>query len=130
MFHKVLRAGAGRFMGPGHELRPGYNLIYRGFSHGRIRSVCAQVCSAVLSRPLQQLFGRTAVSPDMRQFAFAFIMLQDARHQADYDPHYATDEASAARLLNEATDAIQAFDRVGAEELTSVLALMLVNPRP
>ena len=65
----------------------------------------------------------------MRQFAFAFLVLQDARHQADYDPHYAIERADAARLIDEAADAILAFDRIDADELTDVLALNLVNPR-
>ena len=116
-------------MGPGQALRPSYSLLYLGFSHGRIKAICAQVCAALLSRPLQQLFRRTAVSPDMRQFAFAFILLQDAWHQADYDPHYTIDRASAARLVEDAADAMQAFDRIEAGELTDVLAPMLVNPR-
>jgi hypothetical protein len=53
LFHNVLRAGAQRFMGPVSEIKPGYTLIYRGFTHGRMKSVCASVGVPTLSRSLQ-----------------------------------------------------------------------------
>jgi len=129
MFHKVLRAGAQRFMGPGSEARPGYGLIYRGFSHGRLKSICASLDVPKLSSSLQQQLGRQAVSPDMRNFAAAFVALQEARHLADYDPQVVFLHSDAVGFVDEAELALPAFDRTAAEERADVLALMLVTSR-
>jgi hypothetical protein len=40
VFHTVARAGASRFMGAGAEAGAGFAVLYRGFNHGRMKSVC------------------------------------------------------------------------------------------
>jgi hypothetical protein len=86
LFHKVLRSGAECFMGAGKQQTAGYGLLYRSFNHGRMKSVSGSLDVEMLGKTLQQHLGRTAVSQDMRNFAAAFVALQDARHVADYDP--------------------------------------------
>ncbi len=86
LFHKVLQSGAECFMGPGKQRTAGYSLLYRSFNHGRMRSVCESLDVQTLSKNLQKQLGRTAVRHDMRDFAGAFVALQDERHVADYDP--------------------------------------------
>ena len=129
LFHKVLRAGAQRFMGPGNETKPGYTLIYRSFAHGRMKAVCEALDVPTLSRTLQQQLGRQAVSPDMRGFAAAFVELQNARNLADYAPQAIFSHSDTIGLVGEAELALEAFDRAGPEEQADVLALMLVNSR-
>ena len=129
LFHSVLRAGAQRFMGSGTEAQPGYGLIYRGFSHGRMKAVCESLNVPALNRNLQQQFGRTAVSQDMRDFASLFLELQSARNRADYDPQAVFLHSDAIGFVSEAAEAMAAFDRTTAEEQADVLALMLVTSR-
>ncbi len=59
LFHKTLNAGAERFMGAGRQKSAGYNLFYRGFNHGRMKSVCESLNVAILSKTLRQQPGRT-----------------------------------------------------------------------
>jgi hypothetical protein len=129
LFHRVLRAGAERFMGPGNETRPGYSLIYRGFSHGRMKSVCTSIDAARLSDTLQRQLGTQAVGQDMRNFANSFLALQEDRHRADYDPHAKFTHSGAVDAVDQAELALHAFDRATGEEQADVLALMLVNTR-
>lgn len=129
LFHKVLRAGAKRFMGEGKEASPGYALLYRSFNHGRIKAVCESLNAATLNANLKRQLGRSAVSQDMRDFAYAFVALQEARHSADYDPVAVFLPSDVVALVGAADYAMAAFDRVAPNEQADVLALMPVNAR-
>jgi hypothetical protein len=129
LFHKVLAAGASRFMGAGTEHSPGYSILYRSFAHGRIKTVCEALDVASLGRNLARQLGRNSVSADMREFASHFVSLQNARHTADYDPGAEFARSDVERLLDAAEIAIAAFDRCNPDEQADVLALMLSNPR-
>jgi hypothetical protein len=116
-------------MGVGNEARPGYGMIYRGFSHGRMKTVCTAIDVAQLSNTLRRQLGTPAVSQDMRDFAGSFLTLQDDRHRADYDPHTKFVHSDAVDAVALAELALEAFDRTTAEEQADVLALMLVGGR-
>ncbi len=53
--------------------------------------------------------------------------LQESRHQADYDPTIEFLPSDVASLADAADKAMAAFDRVEPDELTDVLALMMVR---
>nr|WP_294543481.1 hypothetical protein [uncultured Rhodopila sp.] len=129
LFHKVLRSGAECFMGAGKQQTAGYGLLYRSFNHGRMKSVCGSLSVQTLGKTLRQQLGRTAVSQDMRDFAGAFVTLQDARHVADYDLAADFNLLASTGLVETAGFAIAAFDRTLPEEKADVLALMLANSR-
>lgn len=129
LFHRVLQAAAQRFMGPNQENSAGYALIYRSFDHRHIRTVCEALNVHTLKDNIKRQLGRHAVSPDMRNFANTFSLLQDARHLADYDPESIFLPTDVLSLIGSANAAIEAFDRVAAGEQTDVLALMLVRVR-
>lgn len=65
----------------------------------------------------------------MRDFAEIFPALQDLRHLADYDPFVTFDTEEVAQVIQQAEDAIAAFDRVPEAEKSGVLALMMVRGR-
>lgn len=129
VFHKVLRSAADRFIGPGRDRSAGYGVLYRGFNHGRIRSVCESLNSPNLSKTVQEQLGRGAVSQDMREFAGHFTVLQYKRHRADYDPSAVFGLIDSEALVDAAETAIATFDIITPDEKADVLALMLVNPR-
>lgn len=129
LFHKVLRAGAERFMGAGTQRSAGYSLLYRGFNHGRMKAVCDSLDVATLSKNLQQQLRRTSVSQEARNFVSAFASLQEARHLADYDPLTLFVLSDTADLVDAAEAAMAAFDQIAPEEKADLLALMLVSPR-
>ncbi|MDO9713306.1 hypothetical protein [Paracraurococcus lichenis] len=129
LFHKVLQAGAERFMGPGARRSGGYGLIYRSFNHGRMRQVCEALTATRLSATVQRQLGRTVVSQDMRDFAAGFANLQELRHQADYDPSSHFPPSIVGTLVDTAEVTMAAFDRTTPDEQVDVLALMLTSPR-
>ncbi len=129
LFHKVLRAGAERFMGDGKQRSGGYGLLYRGFNHRRMKDVCESLDAPTLKRKVQEQLGRPAVSKEMRFFASTFVALQEARHLADHDPSIVFVLSDSADLVDVAGAAMTAFDLVAPDEKADVLALMLVNPR-
>ena len=106
-----------------------YSAIYRGFSHGRMKTVCEALNVVTLGRSFARQFRRTPVSPDMRAFAPAFLELQEARHLADYDPQATFTAKDAETFIGDAEGAISAFDRAEAAERDDVLALMLTSAR-
>ncbi len=116
-------------MGSDKEGAPGYSILYRSFTHARMKAVCATLDVPVLGRNLAAQLCRTAVSDDMRAFAGNFVMLQIARHRADYDPVAEFSPLSALKFVEFAEIAIAAFDRTDPDEQADVLALMLSNPR-
>ena len=116
-------------MGAGTREKAGYNLIYRGFNHGRVKAVCELLSAVVLNRNLQRQLGWLAVSSAVRDFADIFAYAQDERHRADYDPLAEFTIVEATDVVDAAQIALDAFDRIEADELADVLALMLTNVR-
>lgn len=129
LFHAILRAGAIRFIGSDKESTPGYSILYRSFTHGRMKAVCETLDVPVLSRNLAAQLRRTAVSDSMRTFAGNFVVLQIARHRADYDPIAEWSPLSALKFVELAEIALAAFGCADPDEQADVLALMLSNPR-
>ena len=129
VFHAVVRAGTARFMGADSETSAGYALLYRGFNHGRIKTVCDGLAAGTMSRSLQQQLGRAHISQGMRDFASAFPALQEARHLADYDASIRFELSDVTALVGAAEAAVAALEQAEPAEKADVLALMLVNPR-
>lgn len=129
VFHTVLRAGAGQYMGDGGARGAGYGLIYRGFTHSRVKRVCEQLALSRLPGSLQRQLGRTAVSQDMQSFAEAFVALHDQRELADYDPLLVITQQDVVDAVVAADLALLAFDATAEDERADVLALMLVSGR-
>lgn len=129
LFHKVSRAAALRFMGPDQENSAGYIMIYRSFDHRHMKTVCQALQASTLKERFRNHLRRNAVSQDMRDFAEVFPELQEARHLADYDPAVAFLPEQVSALIDSATAAITAFDRVAPDELADILALMMVRTR-
>jgi hypothetical protein len=94
-----------------------------------MKAVCEALDVPSLGRNLARQLRRTAVGFDMRDFAGHFVMLQDARHEADYDPAATFSQVNVEQLVNSAELAIATFDRTDLEEQADVLALMLTGPR-
>jgi uncharacterized protein (UPF0332 family) len=129
LFHHVLSAGAARFLRDGKTDGAAFSVLYRGFSHGRMKTVCESLNAAALSRTFARQFRRISVSLDMRAFATIFLALQEGRQIADYDPLVTFAASDAETFIRDAEAGIAAFDRAGPDEQDDVLALMLTSPR-
>jgi uncharacterized protein (UPF0332 family) len=129
LFHKVARRAAQRFMGTGHEDTAGFALLHRCFNHGRMKEVCEALQVSTLNKKYKRYLRRSAVSQDMRDFAAFVPLLQEYRHEADYDPAAQFLPSFVSELVDGAESAMDAFDRVTPDEQADVLALMMVGTR-
>lgn len=59
LFHKVLRAAAERFMGPGQENASEFSLLYRSFDHHQMRNTCESLRVSTLKESRKRHLGRT-----------------------------------------------------------------------
>lgn len=74
LFHELCRQIADQHVGASMRTDPRYILIYRSLEHGRAKDTCKRMAAV------------RASSAAAAQIAIAFIELQEARHQADYNP--------------------------------------------
>jgi hypothetical protein len=65
----------------------------------------------------------------MRDFANSFATLQRTRHLADYDPWSEFLPSDISSLVDEADNAMTAFDNTDPDERADVLALLMVRVR-
>jgi hypothetical protein len=129
LFHTVVRSAAQRFVGPDNESSAGYRLLYRSFDHGHMRRMCEALEVSTLSDRMKYQLRRNSVSQDMRDFASSFATHQKNRHLADYDPWPDFLVSDIASLVDEADNAMAAFENASADEQTDVLALLMVKVR-
>jgi hypothetical protein len=74
LFHELCRQIADQHVGASLRRDPRYVLIYRSIEHSRAKNTCKRVAAD------------PSFCAEAAQIAIAFIDLQEARHQADYNP--------------------------------------------
>jgi uncharacterized protein (UPF0332 family) len=129
LFHDVVRAATNQFLGSDRKGSAGYAIIYRAFSHTRMKKVFGDLNRAQLSPRYQQVLGRKSVSSDLRQFAKVFLEAQDKRNFADYDPDAKFSAAEVGSLIVDVENALGIFEKSAADERIDILALLLVSLR-
>ena len=100
--------------------------IHRWFDHGEIKRICARFTPETLDQPLRSLIGNSP-SPDLQFVARTFVLLQEARHRADYDLSFEPRGNEIWLFLERASKAIQAWERLSktAEANIFILSLLL-----
>ena len=97
MFHCL--AGAAADLLIGRRRSPAWHRVYRALEHGRARTACEHKRAMV------------GFPPEIRDFAKAFVMLQDARHQADYALEGRYDKLVVLAAIDRAENAIVQFEQ-------------------
>jgi hypothetical protein len=119
MFHALARQCADRLVGGVHATDPdgAWRRVYRALDHKSAKT-------AMRSEEAVKL------APSIAAFGEAFALLQEKRHQADYDPApfpYFYDESTA--LIELAESAIQGLYSVGQDERRALATLLLFRNR-
>ena len=99
--------------------------IRRWFDHAEMKKVCGRFLPVRLTAPLLQLIGPEA-SPDLQTVALTFIVLQDARHSADYDLSPTFSRSQALGLIQEAQTAFQVWHRIRRSSEANIFILSLL----
>ncbi len=80
---------------------------YRGLNHNQAKAQCKRV---------QERNPPRVFPMGIRQFAERFVLMQDRRHAADYDPSARFSKSDVAQSVNAAEDAITQFLKAPAKD--------------
>ena len=99
--------------------------IQRWFDHGEMKKICGRFMASKFEAPLLDLIGPSA-SSDLQSVARSFVLLQEARHSADYDLSYVLTEPEAIKHFRLAMEAIEAWDRLQGSAEANIFILSLL----
>jgi uncharacterized protein (UPF0332 family) len=128
LFHCLLSAAAASFLPHRHRaLRPS---LVRVFKHRDMVEACQRLLR-LRAQPaaMARLLGGAALPPDLVIVAQAFIGLQQARQDADYDLARRFTRTEALALVRSADEAIQALGRVSNDPYGTLLLVAFLDPK-
>ena len=128
LFHALAAFAADRLIALG-AASAAYALVYRGLDHKKIRDALEEAAKPTLKLALRRALGRTSISPQLKVFADTFVPLQQLRHVADYDPTIKLSRSDVVDLIDDAEQALHAFASIPRDEMTDLIAYMLVGAR-
>jgi hypothetical protein len=128
LFHGLLSAAAVCF--PSHRHRALRPSLMRVFKHREMAEACQRLLR-LRAQPaaMASFLGGAALPPDLGTVAEAFVALQQARHEADYDlaRRYTRPEAQA--LVDIAGAALQALGRLYGDPYCALLFVAFLDPK-
>lgn len=86
--------------------------INRTFTHAEMRKASSMIANDKLPRSLQPAAGGYSTPTDLKAVTAAFVTLQQARHEADYDLARTFRRQEALNYVGTARQALEAWDRV------------------
>lgn len=86
--------------------------VSRAFRHSHMRDVCKSISQNRLPSKLIPAFPGFKVDDRLVEVGKAFVLLQEARHQADYDTYHHFDQKEALRFQRIAAKAIDDWDSI------------------
>ena len=107
LFHLLVDHASRRWVGAAPARAPVRAVVGRTFDHSTMRRVSRAFASGSLPDPLRAI-SPAPPSADVRFVAQMFAVLQERRHEADYDPLRVFGRAQVGLLID---DAEQAFAR-------------------
>jgi hypothetical protein len=105
------------------------NLLRRAFDHGEMKRVCAAFSGGTLPPSIAAALAGP-IPADLRLVAEAFLELQQARHEADYDLSRSFTRADVQGLITKTRDAFHGWEAVRTSEAARLyLASLLTGER-
>ncbi len=117
VFHALAKSNADTLIGVSAQFRslPAWTQTYRALDHGPAKN---------------RIQGRlNEFAPAIRSFGSAFIILQDERHRADYDPDAEFTRFDTIRLIDRAEVVIIGFEASEPTQRKSFAAHVLFRSR-
>ena len=116
LFHTLANSCADTLAGS-NRAHPSWRQAYRSLEHGLAKRQCAKV-------PDMTEFG-----PEVVRFAGKFVVVQELRHTADYDPAATFARPQVLTLIGEIESTIAGFDSVGQDERRAFAIHVLFRSR-
>ena len=104
VFH-LLTHEATRFMVSGNNRDALRQCLGRAFAHQTMKTVCKQFASGTCPIKLQPALQAQLIPSELKEVAQAFVDLQQARHEADYDTARRFTRAEANDLVDQCDQA-------------------------
>lgn len=111
LFHQ-LTYDASRFMISGTNRDALRQCLGRAFAHQIMKTVCKQFASGTCPTKLQTALQAQAIPSELKEVAQAFVDLQQARHEADYDTARRFTRAEANDLVDQCDQAFTNWQSV------------------
>ena len=100
-------------------------LVPRAFDHSEMKQACRPFAAGTLPDHLRAV-TTVPVPDDLKSVAEAFIHLQQARHDADYNVAGTFNRPGARDDARRARDAFEAWDRVRGQQIATVFLVNLL----
>ncbi|KQT66249.1 MULTISPECIES: hypothetical protein [unclassified Aureimonas] len=124
-FHAVLTSVADEFIGGTKRQANEYQLIYRSISHKALKELLIEVAKHKPSKRIARHVPTDGFGQDLRVIATLLPALQEARHDADYDPAVrlkTSDAKSAITSSREIIARLNGADGVARKRFLTLLA--------
>jgi uncharacterized protein (UPF0332 family) len=95
-------------------------LINRTYSHSDMNKVSKSFAKGGLPKKLEPIKAVTAVPDDLKDVAQAFVDLQQARHEADYNLGKSFSRSEALTLIGQAAKAFQDWAKVRNSDISKL----------
>jgi hypothetical protein len=129
VFHLTLAAAADVVVGRIHRGSPNYALVYRSVDHRGFKELCEVTRKSSLPAKYRNHGPAGGFGPDLKGFASAAAALQEARHEADYDPRPRFRTSKAVLQIDLARTALHHWAAAPPEQRATFLMLLLFPPR-
>jgi hypothetical protein len=118
LFHTIAKNSADCLVGTVRAKRPdrAWAQVYRALDHGTAKTAC-------------EAARNIGFPQDIKDCADAFVELQKARHDADYDPHHRITRAEAVQAVEKARQAMAALRRAPLYDRRAFAVQVLMRKR-
>lgn len=125
LFHLLVHEATNRLIGgvARAELR---HCLGRAFAHADMKSVAQQFAANNVSQKVASGLRRQPLQPDLINVASAFVDLQQARHEADYDTARRFTRQEALMLVGQVDQAFEGWQRIRSSLQADVFLVALL----
>jgi hypothetical protein len=122
LFHGLIDEATRRTFGAGPARLGDRHRLSRWYSHGELRTVSQWVIRLSRGEAVPDTVAALldVPSPDLVEVARAFVLLQEARHEADYDHTADLAEADALAAIVRARNALDRLSTLGTSVRTTI----------
>jgi hypothetical protein len=101
-------------------------LVPRAFGHGEMKQACEQFREDKRFPDQLKAITSASIPDDLKEVANAFVLLQEARHAADYDVARVWNPADTTAMLRRTREAFEAWERVRTQQIATVFLVNLL----
>lgn len=101
-------------------------LMSRSFVHSEMNKASKSFAGGTLPQKFNTVVGGKAIPPNLRDVAQAFVDLQQARHEADYNLAKSFSRAEAQALVDQANQAFTDWQAVRSDDLARLYLVCLL----